>query len=418
MSSTTRAIRSTTRGISKLHLSRYIAGAGTLALTVGLAACGSSSGGSGGSAKAPLTIGLLTSETGPYAETVGGSVQGAQAYAKYVNSHGGIGGRTLKIKAYDNAGSTTQELANAHAAVAEGDTAVAVNSYSLSAAEPYLRTSKLPVVGSDVDPGFSGSNFFSIFGDTFSVSPVQAVESTYIANTLHTTKVAYVSNNVAGLVQAMRAYVAVGQHYFHESPVYTNYNIDVTNNASLLPVAEAIKKSGARAVLAYLHENQGPTLQVDLNNIGAKVTVVCTGDGDPTIPQQYGSAVNGYTYASIVAPVTATDDPGIHQYIQAMGADSKFLSSGESGYAAVAMIGEAMQKVAKAGKAVTSANVTAQLNSLEGDTVGGILAPLSYPKDHTQFSNCYAYVQVQDGKWTRTSGSPSNPFVCKSVPKV
>ena len=66
------------------------------------------------------------------------------------------------------------------------------------------------------------------------------------------------------------------------------------------------------------------------------------------------------------------------------------------------MIVGAMQKAAAAGKAITSASVAAQLNTLDSDTAGGLLAPLSYPQDHSQFANCYAYEQVQNGKWTRT----------------
>jgi ABC-type branched-subunit amino acid transport system substrate-binding protein len=410
----------TKRAICMQHLNRYTVGAGILALTAGLAACGSSSGGnsSGGASKAPITIGLLTSITGPYAEVTGGGVNGADAYAKWVNSHGGVAGHKLVIKAFDDAGSTTQSLASARAAVAQGVTALVSTSYVLTSAEPYLQSAKIPVVGSDVDPGFAqGKYFFSIFGDTFSVSPVQAVESYYMSTVLHASKIAYVTSNTAGLVLAMQSYVKVGTDYFNETPVYTNYNIDVTNTTALLSVAEAIKSSGAQAVLGYLSGTEGPQLQVDLNNIGSKAVVIGTENGNPSVPSQYGSPVNGYTYAAVVAPVTATDDPGIKQYISAMGASSPYLQTGEAAYASVAMIVGAMDKAAAAGEPITSANVAAQLNKLDNDNVGGLLAPLSYPQDHAQFDNCYAYEQVQNGKWVRTTGTASNPFICKSEPK-
>jgi branched-chain amino acid transport system substrate-binding protein len=411
---------STTHAICKQHLNRYAVGLSVLALTAGLVACGSSSGGgsSASSSKAPISIGVLTSETGPYAEVVGGSVQGAQAYAKYINAKGGVAGHKIVVKTFDDAGSTTQSLASARAAVAQGVTALVVTSYVLTSAEPYLQSANIPVVGSDVDPGFAaGKDFFSIFGDTFSVAPVQAVESYYMSSVLHASKIAYVSSNTAGLVLAMQSYVAVGKDYFHETPVYTNYNVDVSNTTALLSIAQAIKSSGAQAVLAYLPATEGPQLQVDLNNAGAKITVIGTEDGNPSVPTQYGSPVNGYTYAAVVTPVTATDDPGIKQYISQMGASSAYLQTGESAYASMAMIVGAMQKAAAAGKAITSASVAAQLNTLVGDTAGGLLAPLSYPQDHSQFANCYAYEQVQNGKWTRTSGTAVNPFVCKSEPK-
>jgi ABC-type branched-subunit amino acid transport system substrate-binding protein len=362
---------------------------------------------------------VLTSESGPFAAVTGGSVNGANAFAASVNKQGGVDGHQLIIKAFDDAGSSTQSLASARAAVAQGVSALVVDSYVLTSAEPYLQSAGIPVVGSDVDPGFAaGKEFFSIFGDTFSVAPVQAVESYYMSTVLHANKIAYVSNNTAGLVQAMQAYVAVGKDYFSETPVYTNYNVDKTNNTALLSVAQAIKSSGAQAVLGYLTGTEGPQLQVDLNNIGAKVTVIGTEDGNPTVPSQYGSAVNGYTYAAVVTPVTATDDPGIQQYISAMGASSPYLQTGEAAYAAVALIAAAITNADAAGQPVTSATIAAQLDKLDKETAGGLLAPLSYPQDHTQFANCYAYEQVQDGKWVRTSGTPANPFVCKSEPKA
>jgi ABC-type branched-subunit amino acid transport system substrate-binding protein len=411
----------TKRAICRQHFHRYVAGAGLLALVAGLAACAGSSGGgtSSGGSKGPITIGLLTSETGPYAAVTGGSVEGVNAYAKWLNKHGGIAGHKLVVKAFDDAGSSTQSLASARAAIAQGVMALVVDSYVLTSAEPYLRSANIPVVGSDVDPGFAeGKDFFSIFGDTFSVAPVQAVESDYMSTQLHATKIAYVANNVAGLVEAMQAYEAVGKDYFGEKPAYTNFNVDASNTTALLSIAEAIKSSGAQAVLSYLAATASPQLQVDLHNIGSKAVVIGTEDGNPTVPSQYGSAVDGYTYAAVVTPVTATDDPGVDQYISNMGASSPYLQTGEAAYASVAMIVGAMKQLAAAGKAITSASVAAQLNTLSNDNVGGLLAPLSYPQDHTQFDNCYAYEQVQNGKWVRTSGTPTDPFVCKSEPKI
>ena len=77
-----------------------LAGLGALVL----AACGSSGGGSGGSATAPIHMTVLGSDTGAYAEIGQAMWNGAVAGAALVNASGGIMGRKLILDKVDTHG--------------------------------------------------------------------------------------------------------------------------------------------------------------------------------------------------------------------------------------------------------------------------------------------------------------------------
>lgn len=78
----------------------------------GIAACGgkSSPSSSGGSAsKGPITIGATYEKTGPV-PTLGAEGPAAEAAVKYLNAHGGVMGRQVKIVLEDNAGNPSQAV--------------------------------------------------------------------------------------------------------------------------------------------------------------------------------------------------------------------------------------------------------------------------------------------------------------------
>ena len=101
-----------------------------------LAACGSSSTGSGngsGSNK-PILIGEVAGTTGAYGTTGQAMVNGAKMAVAYLNAHGGIMGRKVQLQYYnDNASATVaaQEFdrlvsAGAVAITGSGDTGPAI----------------------------------------------------------------------------------------------------------------------------------------------------------------------------------------------------------------------------------------------------------------------------------------------------
>lgn len=86
----------------------------TAAMTLG--ACGgkSSSGGSSstsGAEKGPITIGVTSEKTGPV-PILGGESVGIAKAAQYINQHGGIMGRQIKLVIHDNAGDPSKAVSD------------------------------------------------------------------------------------------------------------------------------------------------------------------------------------------------------------------------------------------------------------------------------------------------------------------
>lgn len=92
----------------------------TAALT--LAACGgkSSSGGStSGGDKGPITIGVTSEKTGP-APILGNESIGIAKAAQYINQHGGIMGRQIKLVIHDNAGDPSKAVSDVRTFASQG----------------------------------------------------------------------------------------------------------------------------------------------------------------------------------------------------------------------------------------------------------------------------------------------------------
>jgi branched-chain amino acid transport system substrate-binding protein len=108
-----------------MRKARWVAGL-ILALTaaLALAACGgkSSSGGGGstsGGDKGPITIGVTSEKTGPV-PVLGGESLGIAKAAQYINQHGGIMGRQVKLVIHDNAGDPSKAVSDVRTFASQG----------------------------------------------------------------------------------------------------------------------------------------------------------------------------------------------------------------------------------------------------------------------------------------------------------
>ncbi|HKN93256.1 MAG TPA: ABC transporter substrate-binding protein [Thermoleophilaceae bacterium] len=108
-----------------MRKARWVAGL-VLALTaaLALAACGGKSSSSGGSStsggdKGPITIGVTSEKTGP-APILGTESIGIEKAAQYINQHGGIMGRQVKLVIHDNAGDPSKAVSDVRTFASQG----------------------------------------------------------------------------------------------------------------------------------------------------------------------------------------------------------------------------------------------------------------------------------------------------------
>jgi branched-chain amino acid transport system substrate-binding protein len=140
-----------------------------LGIGSGIAACGgksssSSSSGSGSTSKAPITIGATYEKTGPV-PTLGAEGPAAEAAASYLNAHGGVMGRQVKIVLEDNAGNPSQAVSQLRQFQTQGVNLVLGGAFGIDCdaeAPVAAKNNQLVLCGSTDDLPGGDTNMFGI----------------------------------------------------------------------------------------------------------------------------------------------------------------------------------------------------------------------------------------------------------------
>jgi branched-chain amino acid transport system substrate-binding protein len=120
----------------------------------------------------PIKIGVAAAETGEEGDLFASGVPTAQAWAKWVNSTGGIGGHPVQIIAQDTQSNPTAALAAVKTLVSQGVVAVvSLDAITEGAMGPYLQSQNIPILGIAYSPALAGlPNDFSSSVSTLGTS--------------------------------------------------------------------------------------------------------------------------------------------------------------------------------------------------------------------------------------------------------
>ncbi len=270
-----------------------------------------------GASPSPITVGVLNESSGEFGEQFGPVAAGATAWVDYENAHGGAAGHHINLKTYDNASNPSTAVSNAHLAVDQGAVALIDSDPLFDSYAPYLTTEDMPVYAFGITPGFyapTGTSFFSYSGN-ITTGKADATDK-FLVDQEHKTKFAIISDASPADSEDSQAGIplvkAVGGDL-----VYTNFNVDPTNTAALLAVAQAIKASGAQVVDSAAGGTEAQ-FQADLAQVGAgNIWVVDGSDYQQSLPKQFGAALDNYTFYFFTAPFSVPT-PGMKQYLAAM----------------------------------------------------------------------------------------------------
>jgi hypothetical protein len=180
----------------------------------------------------------------------------------------------------------------------------------------------------------------------------------------------------------------------------------VPTSAQFLATAEQIKSSGAGAVVDLGVEGVSQ-LQVDLNQLGAKASVIAT-DFSPATSNE-----NGLLFSLPWAEPYISGDPGITQYTAAMNKYGYGNLLDTASYAPFRWAQAALlvQALKTAGPPFSQAAVVKALSETKNFTANGVVPPVSFPEFQTIGGHCQTVMQVVNGQWKALINGPS-PFVC------
>jgi branched-chain amino acid transport system substrate-binding protein len=384
-------------------ITRASAGAGTATSNASTAAASP--------AGAPIKLGMICSCSGPQAGSEGLTGKTANAWAAWVNGHGGINGHPVHMTVIDDASNPAQSLQAAKKLVEADHVMAIVGEFSLADQSwaAYVAKQNIPVVG-----GISASFTFLTNPDFFPSG----------------------ASLVADIVGTVAQANAAGKHH-----IGVAYCAEAPVCAQIIPLVKlTAQQLGMQASFAKISSTAPTYVPTCLQFKSAGDDALFVGDGSP-IPERVtdGCAQQGYKPTTVNTTGTATaawlkdanldgtlltgyqanafdaSTPAVAEFQQALekaypgitkspGFDANLISvwSGGQLFAAAA-------KVAHVGPDSTGADVKHGLYALKNETIGGLNVPTTYVPGKPAFSPCYFTLKISGGKFV---SSHANQPVC------
>ncbi len=359
--------------------------------------------------KAPIKIGLVCGCTGPLAAAVVDVPPIYKAWASSVNAAGGINGHKIDVIYENDDSNPTTSTTIVHNFV-ESDHVTAIVDASNNDAvwASYVQQAGVPVVGMDTsaEPYFLNSDFYpegqtedSLFAGI--IDAVKQAKATKFA-LIYCAEAVQCQEGIAPLQAAAKAanlQVVATEEVSASAPNYT---------AQCL----AAKEAGATVLFEADAQTVDEKVIQDCYAQGYKPKVVI--DGEILLPSLTTTpAINQATYFTVPnLPYFAT---GNSQIVAMNAAIKKYAPSvlKDVNYGELPMetwvAGKMFQAAAAAGHLgangnPTSAQLVKGLDSLNGNTLGGLAPPLTFAAGKPHPVDCWYYALLKNGKYSTPYG--------------
>ena len=333
-----------------------------------------------------ITLGWLGPKTGAASANYIGSSQAAQLRIDQENAKGGINGRKLVMKVYDDGSSPTTQISAANQAI-QSDKVFGLNLQSSTvSAFPTLKENNIPVTGFSNQAFNSDRNAFAVTGvpavpGVGSLAPIQKLQSmgvTKVANINHASAGATASGNttsgllklVPGITESLR--IGDEPQGAHDA---TSTALRIKNSGSDGAIIVGYIEGGIS--IAQALKQQGVTLK-GMNIVGLS---------DPAVLKTTGSALDGALGTTYGTTPVGVNKPGVRTYANGMKAAglNPYSSAAPMGYLGSDLL---IRGLKEAGQCPTRANFIDKLRNVSGYTGGGLVPePISFKPGSTPNGN-------------------------------
>lgn len=380
-----------------------------------LAACGSSSGGSSsssiaaprgtttsGSAAHAIKVGLICSCSGPFGTNIAAATNVARAWAKSVNSSGGINGRQVDLEVADDASTPGTSVTKVQSFIRE-HVAVIMDLSPLDAAwAKQVDAAKIPVVGGNLNS--------TLFYEDPNFYPAGGTNDSTIAAMVATAKQAKATSlGILYCAEAPQCAEAVKP----TSALARKQGLTVPYTAAVSATAPnytaqclAAKQKGVAAIFVSGNSTTIAHLAKDCAQQNYNPSYLEVGTGyAPTLANNPGTkdhlwlAFATLPFFARKAPVQHMNE-ALDKYYPGLRNDAEAWS----GFAAQAWIAGLLiedavkQSGAQASAAVTAEMIIKGLNAIKNNTLGGWTPPLTFSAGRTHAVDCWFTARLQDGK--------------------
>ena len=350
----------------------------------------------------PITIADLCSCTGPEASTISQTTDTMQAWASWVNDHGGLAGHKVNLVVLDDGYSGAKALANAQTAVNQ-DHAVAIfdNSDEDPSFASVVKGANVPVLGGqETDSGWQNSDFFpagATFNYTNSVGAIVAKNAgVKKMSALYCVEVAICAESVHAGEQVAKHY---GIQYVYKAGIgFAAPNYTAQCLAAKQSGATAMTVGDASSIVEHVVQDcatQGYTPK----QLSSDGTVAIAWLGIPAFNGNIDTQSDFLWFVHNSA--TSTMYAALNKYAPQVPKGPNFgevvLQSWSDG--------ALMQAAVQAAKATSSSPVTSALilKGLYGlpanETLGGLSPPLHFVKGQPANNSCFFEMGIKNSKF-------------------
>jgi ABC-type branched-subunit amino acid transport system substrate-binding protein len=391
----------------------------TVASTTAVPTCpGNVAQGSPGVTAHNVNVAAVATLSGPLAGDFDAMEPGVKAYFDYIDSQGGVNGRTITLAdTLDDQGNPSDFNTLVHTAVEQDDAFALVGVASPFFAPGYLEQTCIPTYGYNVTGNWSGPpNLYSTGGSSLYYPEIPYYVA-YLMKQIKVHSFATLAYNVAASSDACSA-VNTGLSKAGLKQGYTDLSVPYGGNVA--PDVQQIKSSGAQLVISCMDVTDNISLARSIQQYGVKTKQYWLNGSDQVTLDHYSSLMQGVYFGIQHVPLTAPTQyyPGLQTYLTAMKKYAPTYMGDEiaiQGWASAALFVQGMKN---AGNDLTQANVVKQDNLLSSWTADGLYFPIDWATSHAeQTTFCQALIQVQGNKYNSVFGQGHQVFSCFDINK-
>ncbi|WP_250282463.1 ABC transporter substrate-binding protein [Frankia sp. CiP1_Cm_nod2] len=371
----------------------------------GLVSCSSDGGGNtaNGSGTPEIVVGNIGTYSGPTASSQAQAQDMAKAWASWVNAHGGINGRRVRLVVMDDGGNATTALSQVKKLVEQEHVVAVIGNHSNSDVNwaSYISGTDVPVIGgTSLDLPFVTNPSF------FPVGP------SVIAGLYGVLQIAKAKGPKMGLL-----YCAEAPQCASAVPLYTTlakalglsipYNAKVAASApDYTSQCQGLKEAGVQSVSVLAPSDTVVRVHRACADQGINVPEVAQ-DGTVTTSWLKEPSLNGMRAVGYVAPFYDRSIPATREFHDAIqqyapGIEA-VLSEQSADVWASGKLFEAAVRAAPAGE-LTATAVKKGLYSLRDETLGGLTVPLNFVAGKPTSIKCWFTMGIEDGAFVGPNG--------------
>ena len=359
----------------------------------------------------PIVIGSVGSYTQQGFTDPGGPA--IQAWASWVNAHGGINGHPVKLIVEDNKGDQAQAVSLVKQLVQQDHVIAFVSNQdgSLNAGyASYLDQQKIPVLGGSVftlDPWVSDPMFFPE-----GLTAIQDMSSLAIsAKQLGITTVGSLACSEAAQCAAANT---LAKAVFGGAGIADTYGGLVSSTATDYTAScLAAEQKGVKGLILLVPSAaEGQVIAGDCQRQNYSPSYIIPGEAIGAGYLQSAAFNNAFTSAPTLpwfstAPAMADFNAAMKQYAPSLNLSSSSVQeplTATDAWVSGLMFQEAV-KLSGATGIPTSADILAGLAKFKNETLGGMAAGLTYTNPKNKIESCYFTIQIKSQQFTLPNGA-------------